>query len=360
MVTEQIDNSSIVESLRTANNSVALWNLIHQIQQEQSTDDSKEAVLDGLEAYVNRQVLHDDQVISAILRHMPPQSPDFEAEVVCKLIHTICVHDVQNNGNRFEQVMSDLPSQQHPLVSETVLFAQALCASALRGIDEDVIHHIKMITNANAAFTRVLLNETKRGRRPPEEAFTRAAKHVAFLTKVNEVVPGLFNSIVELVRNGFHLDAIDEQHKRNAKPQQRMPKSYSDGKHDDVVAEANNPFHDEVHDHVAETRVLPVGQRRLVLLDLMEKYPNSVWPYVELSAVMPRAQDNIEMADKGLSILSRYQSAHLGSDEGRYWWQQPHAQLYIKLMLNKSRGLLYSKRVEDAIQLLDEMIDLYT
>ncbi|MCO6466029.1 MAG: hypothetical protein J5I53_05360 [Bradyrhizobiaceae bacterium] len=126
----------------------------------------------------------------------------------------------------------------------------------------------------------------------------------------------------------------------------------------DDMQDANMTLEDEVRELVLEARTLPTGQRRLVLLDLAEQYPSSIWPFVDLSSIMSRAKENIEMAERGLHNATRFsEPSFVEKNKGRYW-ELPETRPYMQLLMNKARGLMEVRRLDAALDLMQKVLEL--
>jgi hypothetical protein len=229
-------------------------------------------------------------------------------------------------------------------------------------------------SKSNAAFTRVVLNEQRRGRRPSEEAFERANDHVAFLTRVDMVHKGILDAIKAAARVKYDVAALAPapapaptslpvSSPTNMPPQvsqsaeSRVAISPSAITFDDLD-DADKTLEDEIREAVMDARELPVGQRRTVLLDLARQHPDSIWPYVELSGIMPRAKDNLEMAERGLHNAVRFEDREfVDAHRGRFW-EMKETQPYMRLLLHKARGLMDVRRLDAAIDVLEKALDL--
>lgn len=124
------------------------------------------------------------------------------------------------------------------------------------------------------------------------------------------------------------------------------------------VSNTDMTLEDELREMVMEVKDLPLGQRRTVLLDLAEQYPNNIWPFAGLSVVMGRAKDNLEMAERGLANASKYEDPNFLKQHRGHYWEMRETQGYIRLLLHKARGLMDLRRLDAAIELLEKTLDL--
>lgn len=124
------------------------------------------------------------------------------------------------------------------------------------------------------------------------------------------------------------------------------------------IPDANRTLEDELREMVIDARSLPTGQRRTVLLGIIEQYPNSIWPYVDLSVIMGRAKENLEMAERGLHNAARFEEPEfVAAHRGRYW-ELKETQPYMRLIIHKARGLMDVRRLDAALDLLEKALEL--
>lgn len=124
------------------------------------------------------------------------------------------------------------------------------------------------------------------------------------------------------------------------------------------VDDADLTLEDELREMVMDARQLPIGQRRTVLLDLADQYPDSIWPFADLSGIMGRAKDNLEMAERGLANASKFEDKEFIEKHRGHFWQLRETQAYMRLLLHKARGLMDVRRLDAALDLLEKTLEL--
>lgn len=124
------------------------------------------------------------------------------------------------------------------------------------------------------------------------------------------------------------------------------------------IADDDLTLEDELRAQVMEIRSLPVGQRRTVLLDLADQYPDSIWPFADLSGIMGRAKENLEMAERGLANAMKYEDPAFIEQHRGHFWELRETQGYMRLLLHKARGLMDVRRLDAALGLLEKTLEL--
>jgi hypothetical protein len=375
MNTDSFDANGIVDALRQATDSESLWQTVQPFLSLTSEPAVQNALLRGLEDFIQREVNSGDlSELLATLNTMPGSSDGFAAEVQAVILRALFVSPEPSSVGMYQTLRDVLPELEQPITDDLVPLCDALYEYIRDGVRPVMYKALARFSKSNAAFTRVVLNEQRRGRRPSEEAFERANDHVAFLTRVDMVHKGILDAIKAAARVKYDVAALAPapapaptslpvSSPTNMPPQvsqsaeSRVAISPSAITFDDLD-DADKTLEDEIREAVMDARELPVGQRRTVLLDLARQHPDSIWPYVELSGIMPRAKDNLEMAERGLHNAVRFEDREfVDAHRGRFW-EMKETQPYMRLLLHKARGLMDVRRLDAAIDVLEKALDL--
>ncbi len=376
------DVSGIVEEIRQAPDSAALWRAVQPFLTDYSNPTAITAVLEGISNHIRAIIASENpQALITLITTMPETSAEFAAEVQARLLQALFESGGDNATTWYATLRGILPEPDQQRTMEMVPLCDAIQEYQTNGPTPQMVKVLGKVSKANAAFTRVVLDEQRRGRRPSEDAFERSHVMKAFLQRLETRYPGLFNAVQAAARVEYDVQEFLQTQQPTKAPngstprpapvvrEQSSPSTPTESArtpkpptHPDLtfedMADADMTLEDELFEAIKEARQLPVGQRRTVLLDLADRYPNSVWPFAELSGIMPRAKENLEMAERGLQNASRFEDRAFIEAHRGHFWELRETQPYMRLLLHKARGLMDVRRLDAALDVLEKALEL--